>query len=607
MARVPRVAHGKGHAAPVRRLWERVMMRTAWVAFLASVVVSVSAVAGDLNPPAGAVAPTMKTLQQVEPRIPLSATTTPGDADSLFRITQPGSYYLTGNVSVPANFNGIEVGASGFVTIDLSGFAIIGNAGSLYAIRGLNASCHIFGGGIRNTRGGIYLDGGGRLVVENMVMELVSAAGSYGVIVLGTTESRIINTSISGAGGVAIGLERGLVSGCTIACPPGGSGINLVRGIVERCTVRDATVALNVSEGVVRECVLLNSSVEAILSFANTSVERCMIVQSSGTGVFLVSGGSVSDTTVIGAVTAMSISDNGVVSGCTVTGYSSQGFSLGVDVVVERSSATSSTGTAFNSTASGVVLRDCVANGSPISLGNNARLSNVTVRNVTGTGVTVGEGSVLTGCRSSSNTLSGFLIGSRSVVTDCLATSNSTHGFAGFDSITFTNCRAESNFAAGYIFNDRCTFTACSASLNGQGGYSVRDGATFMNCYASDNGGDGFFARFGSRWESCTSRSNTFDGIEASSGAYILNCVLDTNGQGVASGANIRITGDSGRIEGNSLIGADFGIQTTSGGNVIVRNNARNNTNNYGGISPGNDVGPIGTAATATSPWANIQ
>jgi len=40
-------------------------------------------------------------------------------------ISQPGSYKLTGSLTVPANTNGIEITAT-FVTLDLNGFAIIG-------------------------------------------------------------------------------------------------------------------------------------------------------------------------------------------------------------------------------------------------------------------------------------------------------------------------------------------------------------------------------------------------------------------------------------------------------------------------------------------------
>ena len=80
---------------------------------------------GDLNPPAGAVAATGKRLTEIEPRIPISATTTPGDLDSVFRIITPGSYYLTGNVAAAIGKHGIEIGTSD-VSIDLRGFVVSG-------------------------------------------------------------------------------------------------------------------------------------------------------------------------------------------------------------------------------------------------------------------------------------------------------------------------------------------------------------------------------------------------------------------------------------------------------------------------------------------------
>ena len=49
-----------------------------------------SASAGDLNPPAGPVAPTMKKLDEIEPRTPISPSSTPGNATATYRITQPG-------------------------------------------------------------------------------------------------------------------------------------------------------------------------------------------------------------------------------------------------------------------------------------------------------------------------------------------------------------------------------------------------------------------------------------------------------------------------------------------------------------------------------------
>ena len=79
-------------------------------------------VAGSLNPPAGPVAPTYKTLSEVEPRIAVGPGTTPGDAANLYRITQPGSYYLTANI-ITGPRTGVWIDSSG-VTLDLNGFEI---------------------------------------------------------------------------------------------------------------------------------------------------------------------------------------------------------------------------------------------------------------------------------------------------------------------------------------------------------------------------------------------------------------------------------------------------------------------------------------------------
>lgn len=87
---------------------------------------------GPLTPP-GAPAPTMKTLDQVQPRTPIDAASTPGDAGNLFRITAPGSYDLTAPVTGVTGRNGISIEAND-VTIDLRGFTLGGVGGSLDGI-----------------------------------------------------------------------------------------------------------------------------------------------------------------------------------------------------------------------------------------------------------------------------------------------------------------------------------------------------------------------------------------------------------------------------------------------------------------------------------------
>lgn len=89
-----------------------------------------AASAGPLNPPAGPVAPTHKTLSEVEPRTPITSATTPGDATATYRIVEPGSYYLTGNLQGEPGKHGIMILATG-VTLDLNGFTLAGQTGTL--------------------------------------------------------------------------------------------------------------------------------------------------------------------------------------------------------------------------------------------------------------------------------------------------------------------------------------------------------------------------------------------------------------------------------------------------------------------------------------------
>ena len=87
---------------------------------LLAVAGSATLLAGPLDPPAGPIAPTYKTLTEVEPRTAINASNTPGDIDSLFKITQPGSYYLTGNIQSVVGTHAIEI-CNDNVTMDCNG------------------------------------------------------------------------------------------------------------------------------------------------------------------------------------------------------------------------------------------------------------------------------------------------------------------------------------------------------------------------------------------------------------------------------------------------------------------------------------------------------
>ncbi len=103
---------------------------------LAALTAATALAQGPLAPP-GAPAPTMKSLDQVEPRIPLVAGS-PGVSvaeTGRMTISQPGSYHLTGNVTITGEDNGIVIDSEG-VTLDLMGYTV-SHAGRANGLAGI--------------------------------------------------------------------------------------------------------------------------------------------------------------------------------------------------------------------------------------------------------------------------------------------------------------------------------------------------------------------------------------------------------------------------------------------------------------------------------------
>ena len=88
---------------------------------------------GSLTPP-GAPAPGMKSLSQIEPRIPIDALHTPGDAVSAFVISNSGSYYFTTNLTGVLGKPYVIALRANNVALDLCGFSLLGNSTFSYGI-----------------------------------------------------------------------------------------------------------------------------------------------------------------------------------------------------------------------------------------------------------------------------------------------------------------------------------------------------------------------------------------------------------------------------------------------------------------------------------------
>jgi parallel beta-helix repeat protein len=245
--------------------------------FLFSLLLPTSSFAqGSLTPP-GAPAPTMKSLDQVEPRTAINATNTPGDATNLYRITQPGSYYLTGNITGVTGKAGIGIAANG-VTLDLNGFDLVGVAGALDGIRTTVSSLTniaVLNGSIRSWGGdGVNL---GSFIAFNCRLADLRAAFNTGAGI--KTGSGLTMTGCTAFDNTSNGISAG--QGCTITdCTAYG---NTLSGITSSAgsTITSCTARNNNSRGIstgtgctIAGCTATSNTLDGIIVTSDSQVLR---------------------------------------------------------------------------------------------------------------------------------------------------------------------------------------------------------------------------------------------------------------------------------------------------------------------------------------------
>jgi parallel beta-helix repeat protein len=323
------------------------MQRTN-IAALALFAVAAAVIAGPLTPPAGPVAPTLKTLTEVEPRTAINPATATGSSTSVVVISQSGSYYLTGNLVGVSGKNGITITASG-VTLDLNGFEVLGNSSSSGNFDGiLVASVNTKNVTIRNGHVRNWGDDG---------VELANFSGSVGFHV------ENVQSTGNGGTGISCGTTNGVVINCA-ATENGGAGIVASKLISGCSAVDNGSTGLDIGQGgsVLNSIAFSNGGSGIDTGFACT-VAHCTSGNNEGDGIVASNGTSIIDSTFSGNFgSGINVFNSITIRGCTAVSNQQWGIDTDTGCLIENSTANSNT---FGGIRSGSrsVIRNNIANG----------------------------------------------------------------------------------------------------------------------------------------------------------------------------------------------------------------------------------------------------
>jgi hypothetical protein len=216
----------------------------------------------------------------------LAGNVTPGDTPGFpVSITQPGSYKLSGNLTVPNNSTSGIVISADHVTIDLGGFAILG------PVNCPGGSCTGGGSSIAGIRVNDFTKGQFNITIRNGTIQGI---GGWGIALTGggflieqmhVTSTHRDGIFIDGIGGAGVAIVR------SNTCERNEGGIIVLSsGIVEGNIVRgNRLFGIHVLEGrVINNVVGSNSHAGILLGFASYSGN---VVQNNIGGPPAVSGG----------------------------------------------------------------------------------------------------------------------------------------------------------------------------------------------------------------------------------------------------------------------------------------------------------------------------
>ena len=513
---------------------------------------------GSLTPP-GAPGVTMKTLEQVEPRIPI-----PGGTVST-TINSSGSYYLTGNL-----YRTLTISANN-VTLNLMGYTIDPASGDAIDIPKT----------FINPK---------NLVIRNGI--LTGAATGLDARYLLSSNSRFENLTVSNCSycGLYIGSD----------C------------VVENCLIKNCNSYGIQSSSVgrldVRNCRIIDTTGDGVVAAGGSKIIGNTIENSSGDGLRLTGSGTyVAGNIIKGNVDNYDLSSSNQINIllCELPETLSWpcAVKLAGRLICPQAGVNGITVDADDITidlAGHALIGPGASSGHGIYQADD--LYNLTILNGKISGWSnISKGGIF--ARGSS-----FLIHGIQVTTNF-------YGMYLFDNGAINDCTAMNNVSIGIRSGSKNVISDCIAKGNGAYGISASSSSKISNCVSGSNRG-GISTGTGTLVSGCVANYNTTDGIMVN-----LACRAIGNQANNNDDAGILVSGSHGHIEGNSVMGNDIGIEVNAAVNFIVRNIARANTVNYD-ISTGNKVGVIvsppdsgaimdgsGTAlgVGTTDPWANFS
>ena len=372
---------------------------------------------GALTPP-GAPAPTMKSLDQIEARTPISSLP--------YTITNPGSYYVTANLTGVSGYDGIDI-TTNDVTVDLNGFTLQGVAGSLNGIKVVNPATNMV---VCNGA----LDFWGRSGMN-------ASNGYYGQF----ARLRIVGCNTAGAIGSG-GLYAGnncVVTGCTVSgnnkfgiyaannctlidCI--ASANNIINGfgiiVVSNCIVRDCTaggqfvgISVNGNNNLILGCGLSGDQYGISASANNCTFKDCVVSGNSYIGI-------------------SANGNNYMVTDCTVSGNNA-GIYLAIanNCTVASCTACANTNAGILISGNNCIVKDCNASASIILAGINVAGSSCQIVGNTCSGNAVdgiqvtGNNCQIVGNNSSGNTRYGiYIVGGQNRVDNNNVGNNGSYG-----------------------------------------------------------------------------------------------------------------------------------------------------------------------------------